>query len=296
MIPPEAILNWTNLVLGASKSIFLVTTYFEDYPAFFEEITPLVDPRLDIRCILTEPPTGKRPAGTAQKLNSFGWNVKIFDGYATFNCLIVDDSKVILTDFTYDKTTGEPKLASINDPTLVGQILYHFHNLWNQSDATLIYEDLLFSSVPENQRTIYKASRDTWDELIKSLAKNPDLMYSLAPRRFEEMVAELLLRQGMEVELTGKTRDGGRDILAKTNTTSGTHLYLVECKRYAKKNLVSVDIVRALYGVVESERATGGIIVTSSDFSTDSIKFRENIKYRMEFKNYNNLLKWLRKT
>ena len=296
MIPPEAILNWTKLVLGASKSIFLVTTFFEDYPAFFEEITPLVDRRLDLRCVITEPPTGKRPHEATKELQSYGWNVKTFDGYATFNSLIVDESKVILTDFTYDKATGVPKLSSISDPALVGQVLYHFHNLWNKSDATLIYEDLLFSSVPENQKSIYKASRDTWDELIKVLAKNPDLMYGLAPRKFEELVAELLLREGMEVELTGQTRDGGRDILAKTKTSSGNHLYLVECKRYAKKNLVSVDIVRALYGVVESERATGGIIVTSSDFSTDSIKFRENVKYRMELKNYNNLLKWLRKT
>jgi hypothetical protein len=274
----------------------MVTTYFEDYPAFFEEITPLVDSRLDLRCILTEPPTGNRPVEAAKELKSLGWNVKTYDGYATFNCFIIDDVTAILTDFTYDKITGKVKLTKIENPDLVTQILYHFHNLWNQSDSSLIYEDLLLSSVPENQRTIYQASRDTWNELIKSLVNKPDLIYSLEPRKFEEMVAELLFREGMEVELTGKTRDGGRDILAKTNTASGTHLYLVECKRYAKKNLVSVDIVRALYGVVESERATGGIIVTSSDFSSDAIKFKEQIKYRMEFKNYNNILKLLKKT
>jgi CRISPR/Cas system Type II protein with McrA/HNH and RuvC-like nuclease domain len=52
------------------------------------------------------------------------------------------------------------------------------------------------------------------DELIRYLARHPHLMRNLDPRKFEELVAELLRDKGYEVELTPRTRDGGLDIIA----------------------------------------------------------------------------------
>lgn len=286
---------WSSLILGANDSIDLLTTYFDDtsFPACFHDITPLVDSRLDLRCVITAPPEGNKNPNAIDELKSYGWNVRTFDGYATFNALIVDKSEVILTNFILSGS-GEVIYIHVKDEAQVSMISKHFNNLWHQSKSSLIYEDLLISSVPETQRLIYTASKERWDDIIKSLSQRPELLYALNPRKFEELIAELLLRDGMEVELTARTRDGGRDILARTETNYGSHLYLVECKRFAKNNRVSVDIVRALYGVVESERATGGLIVTTSDFTKDSLKYRENIKYRMDLKDYHRLVEWLR--
>ena len=71
------------------------------------------------------------------------------------------------------------------------------------------------------------------DELMDALKINPELLRDLPPRRFEEIVANILARQGYQVELTPASGDGGFDIYAAKSETLGRFLYLVECKRYA---------------------------------------------------------------
>lgn len=131
------------------------------------------------------------------------------------------------------------------------------------------------------------------DELIRYLAKHPELLYALSPRRFEELVAELLRAQGFEPTLTPPTRDGGRDILAARSDALGSLLYLVECKRYAPSNKVGVDVVRGIYGVACAERATKGIIVTTSSFTKDAIAFASPLKLEIGLHDFESLKLWL---
>jgi restriction system protein len=49
---------------------------------------------------------------------------------------------------------------------------------------------------------------------------------------------------------------------------------LIECKRYA--DTVDVGIVRELYGVVNSEKANRGVLVTSGRFTHDAQKFADD--------------------
>ena len=131
------------------------------------------------------------------------------------------------------------------------------------------------------------------DELIRYLAKHPELLYELQPRRFEELVAELLHSQGFEPTLTPRTRDGGRDILAARSDALGSLLYLVECKRYAPKNKVGVEVVRAIHGVTQAERATKGVIVTTSSFTKDAIAFASPLKFGIGLHDFEALKSWL---
>ena len=50
------------------------------------------------------------------------------------------------------------------------------------------------------------------EALVEGLRQRPDSIYELPPRKFEELLAELLTDRGWEVELTPATRDGGKDI------------------------------------------------------------------------------------
>jgi len=131
------------------------------------------------------------------------------------------------------------------------------------------------------------------DELIRHLAKHPELLYDLHPWRFEELVAELLRAQGFEPTLTPRTRDGGRDILAARSDALGSLLYLVECKRYGPKNKVGVEVVRAIHGVTNSERATKGVIVTTSFFTKNAIDFATPLKYGIGLHDFETLKSWL---
>jgi hypothetical protein len=112
------------------------------------------------------------------------------------------------------------------------------------------------------------------DELVERIAANPEEMRTLPSPKFEELVAELLIRQGYEVELTPPSRDGGFDMYAARHEALGKFLYLVECKRYGESRPVGVEVVRALQGVVYDRRANAGVIATTSYFTSPAKSFQ----------------------
>lgn len=133
--------------------------------------------------------------------------------------------------------------------------------------------------------------------LIAEISTNPDRIFSVKPREFEELIAHVFSRAGFEVQLTKKTRDGGRDIIALRSELGIPIKYLVECKRWASDNPVSVDIVRALYGVQMQEGANKSVIATTSHFSPDAKKFasaQNTTEWSMSLKDHGDVMKWLR--
>jgi restriction system protein len=132
------------------------------------------------------------------------------------------------------------------------------------------------------------------DELIHILSNNPDLMYQLSPRKFEELVAELLSRQGYRVRLTAASKDGGKDIYAAFDNSIGSFMYMVECKRYAPDRPVGVELVRQLYGSIQVEKVTAGIITTTSYFTKGAKEFQSQVKHQMALRDYLDLQRWLR--
>jgi HJR/Mrr/RecB family endonuclease len=131
------------------------------------------------------------------------------------------------------------------------------------------------------------------DEVLAHLKSHPTLLYELTPRKFEEVISAVLKGLGYDVELTRQTRDGGKDLYAVHHSSLGDHLYLVECKRYAPDRPVGVDIVRSLYGVVQQERATMGVVVTTSYFTKAAREFRNAVSYSLALKDYKDLEHWL---
>ena len=131
------------------------------------------------------------------------------------------------------------------------------------------------------------------DDLIRHLAANPQLLRGIHPRRFEELIADLFARRGFTVSLTPATRDGGIDLYAVTRDDLGSHLYVVECKRYAANRKVGVEAVRGLYAMAEVKHATKGILVTTSYFSRDAIAFALPLEYRLSLHDFDALSSWL---
>jgi restriction endonuclease Mrr len=60
-----------------------------------------------------------------------------------------------------------------------------------------------------------------------------------------------------------------------------------------RTKLVSVDIVRGLYGVTESYGATMGVIATTSHFTSDAKSFQAQNKYRLHFADFDHVKEWL---
>lgn len=152
-------------------------------------------------------------------------------------------------------------------------------------------KSLYVDSKPIEQQII--VVQDITRELLSQLGKQPNLIYQLEPRRFEELVARLLEDQGCEVTLTKRTRDGGYDIFGRLKGSIVSPVFLAECKRYAPHNKVGVEVVRGLYGVTEIQRANLGLIITSSSFTNDAIEEKMRIGSRIELKEFNDLCAWL---
>ncbi len=85
-------------------------------------------------------------------------------------------------------------------------------------------------------------------------------------KEFEMLISEFFRRQGYSVvENNGDGPDGGVDLRISKD---GKNI-LVQCKHWEAEQ-VGVKIVRELYGVVASEGATKGILVTIGYFTRDA--------------------------
>lgn len=130
--------------------------------------------------------------------------------------------------------------------------------------------------------------------IIQSVYDNNENIYLLQPRDFEEMIVELLRGKGFNVQLTKQTRDGGTDIIALQNLAGIPIRLLVECKRFAKKRKVGVDIIRSFSHVISRQNANKGLIVTSSYFSSDAHKEQQlAMPYQLDLKDYYDVITWV---
>ena len=135
-------------------------------------------------------------------------------------------------------------------------------------------------------------------ELILALKYSPELMREISPREFEEVVTEIFRSKGFNVDLTKRTSDGGKDIIAiHTDGLGIKNKYFIECKRYAEDNKVGVALVRALQGVKNTKDGPNKtILVTTSSFTSGAKKYVENeasSKWDVTLTDYDDLVGWL---
>ena len=129
--------------------------------------------------------------------------------------------------------------------------------------------------------------------MMREIKIKPQEMLKLDPRQFEELVAELWRSLGYETELTARTKDGGRDIVAVRRFEANVR-FLIECKRYDPSHKVGVELVRALYGVRMHERATKGILATTSSFTRGAKEFFAEHVWEMESRDFDGVVDWVK--
>lgn len=135
-------------------------------------------------------------------------------------------------------------------------------------------------------------------ELVVTLRENPYLLRDISHREFEEVVAELFRAKGYQVDLTKRTRDGGKDIIAiHTDHFGIKSKYFIECKHYAESNKIGVDVVRTLHGVKNTKDGPNKTIVaTTSTFTEDARKFVDceiSSKWDMSLADHDEIVRWL---
>jgi restriction system protein len=104
------------------------------------------------------------------------------------------------------------------------------------------------------------------DELYGNYASR----FKLDPTIFEQVVTSVFRDCGYQSEHTGKTSDGGIDVLLRN--ADGDFIG-VQVKRH--RNKILVEQIREIIGVLVLKGMTKGIFVTTSQFSSGSIKAAE---------------------
>ena len=88
---------------------------------------------------------------------------------------------------------------------------------------------------------------------------------------FEKFCYIILEKMGFSVTETKTSGDGGIDLIAQNYQPLLSGKYIIQCKRYTGS--VGEPIIRDLFGVVMSERANKGILMTTGYFTKQAISF-----------------------
>jgi len=107
-------------------------------------------------------------------------------------------------------------------------------------------------------------------DILSDLDTRTNLM-DLTPSEFETLIANLFQRMGLETRLTQASRDGGVDCVAYDPRPILGGKVVIQAKRY--KHTVGVSAVRDLYGTVQNEGASKGILVTTSGYGKAAFDF-----------------------
>lgn len=109
-------------------------------------------------------------------------------------------------------------------------------------------------------------------DVLGVLDQRPNLM-ELSPTEFEGLIRDLFEKMGLETKQTQPSRDGGVDCIAYDPRPIFGGKVVIQAKRY--KHTVGVSAVRDLFGTMQNEGASKGILVTTSGYGKSSFQFAE---------------------
>jgi restriction system protein len=179
-------------------------------------------------------------------------------------------------------------MAELLKSQTIEQVLFQLDGGWNDLQLAL----------PANEKQIVEivAPKIVFanDAIIERLKRTPEDLHRVSPRKFEELVAQLINDMGWEVELTPQSNDGGKDIMAVLQTDLGKFLCLVEAKHYNPNRPVQVGLVRQLYGTFVDHGANSGMLVTSSTFTKGAREFQSKHEYQLSLKEYSDVVNWIK--
>ena len=226
--------------------------------------------------------------------HKFGHECQTFDELQEHLAEIYDEAWYSYVPFDGGQAVFESDpLGKVGDILAGSDFEDFFRQIRDPENASRILTSSELVRTAAKSQLLLLEFHDVGKELAEYFAKNPDELREIDPRVFEKLMAAIFGNRGFDVTLTPATRDGGVDLMLLKRTDIGAAMTLVQCKRNAEHHKVGVGVVRGLYGAVERERATSGLIVTTSFFTADAIAERKRIEHRMQLADFNNVKQFL---
>lgn len=114
--------------------------------------------------------------------------------------------------------------------------------------------------------------RDFTIKLAEAIARKPSALQEIEWRDLERVVAEAFAGLGLDTELTEGTKDGGKDVILSFSAFNQKKSYLVEIKHYRSGKRVQRTKVLEFVHVVAHENRSGGLMLSTSDFSKNAME------------------------
>lgn len=188
------------------------------------------------------------------------------EGYTTFgNDNDIQRSKCILSIEATRKDINKlnrPNIKIINLPKIMN-VRINFDGDFN------VYQTISHFDRYKDENNYLQANTDIPSVLDADKINIENMTWE----EFEILIKILFEKQNFIVSSTSRTNDGGIDLIANKDDLIFQGKYIIQCKKYSGNNKVGVRDVRDLYGVVNAERAIKGIIITTTDFTEEAIKF-----------------------
>lgn len=160
----------------------------------------------------------------------------------------------------------------------------------------IVMQALLTFGDKTSEGQLVQGVRLPWYEMLRIISADPEEIYNIDPRKFEELIAGAYEREGYIVELTPRSGDKGRDVIA-TKPGIGSIRIFDQVKRYKISCPVTAEEVAALVGVITmAGNVSKGVITTTSTFAPtllDNEEIRRLVPHRLELKPRDVLLPWL---
>jgi restriction system protein len=135
-----------------------------------------------------------------------------------------------------------------------------------------------------------------FEGIVQALKRDPRLMYDLSWRQWEEIVAAAWERFGYRVELTPRSADHGRDVIATRIEGIAIRIF-DQVKLRAAHRVITADEVRAALCTVFMEQNVSKVfLTTTSRFAPgvyESPLIQQFVPYRLELRPQGPLLSWL---
>mgnify|MGYP002731990094 FL=1 len=142
---------------------------------------------------------------------------------------------------------------------------------WLQTDMdmlkSLLDRDIKMKKIMQKAAAEEK-EREQREAFAESIGFDIDKLSGI---EFENVCQVLVEKMGFTTQTTKASGDGGIDLIAYNHQPLLSGKYIIQCKRYAGS--VGEPIIRDLYGVVMSERANKGILMTTGHFTKSAISF-----------------------
>ena len=161
----------------------------------------------------------------------------------------------------------------------------------------LTLKSILICGDQTSEGTLIESVAVPWFEIIRLIEKDPSAIYQIDCWKWEEIIAGAYKQAGFDtVELTPRSGDKGRDVIATMNGVGSIRIF-DQVKAYKPDHLVTANDVRAMVGILTGAgNVSKGIITTTSDFAPKIVEdeyIKPLIPHRIELKPKGVLIPWL---